>query len=244
MTLAAALLSLAGCELTSEPNLETVRGDLTGFVALYDENGELEEGSSGVLVSIETADGTVEALSDVHGMFRVEDVPAGNYEVLYTKAGYGPYVRYVTHVGGENPTFMFKIWMAKKPDFNITSMVVTDLPNQIGFPYIDVSFIPHDGKARFRFFLSDKPDVSPTNYISTFSIGVSGSPNSSLRVFPHAYLNQFSHAFIQAGDPVYVVAYTENFGGYTSYIDSETGLNVFPALSSNSTPVDAFFLPL
>lgn len=97
---------LSGC--TKTEIIPDLKGSLVGYVYTFDEfaKSSVPEDNSGVTV---TALGIKEyrAFSDKNGRFEFPKLPAGTYELLFEKKGYGTLRQFgIKHLGGE-PTVLY-----------------------------------------------------------------------------------------------------------------------------------------
>lgn len=95
-------LVLTGCRKTiTEPDLA---GSLVGFVYTFDEYASLLEDHSNVRVTA-VGSGQFSTHSDKLGRFEFKDLPAGTYELIFEKAGFGTLNQFgIQHLGGKPTT--------------------------------------------------------------------------------------------------------------------------------------------
>lgn len=189
------------------------KGDIVGFVSLYDENCEEIKNAKGVSVSIDETN--FETITDEIGRFEFKNIPAGSYNFTFQKEGFSEQNRYLGgFVGGNIPDFLYHADLYKYPDIyvqNVNTFVVD-------------SFLMINGTL---------PKVNTYRMYFMFSNVVEELPDNSdyFRVMSHCCdtVTQFDYVlnvnrtpFVK-GDKIYMKIYFTNLCGSIKLIEgSET----------------------
>ena len=116
-------LLLVGCEGDQGPAGPLLSGSLSGFVSLYDDEGDRVANCSGVAI---TLDGTTSrTVTDSTGRWQLDGLPTGTYTIVYTKDGYfEERVEELQFLGGG--TFhVARVGMYRFPTFEVIGLTVT-----------------------------------------------------------------------------------------------------------------------
>src|SRR5262245_58633468 len=136
LCLALPLLALCGCTKTrgltgpEGPAGGLLKGNIIGFVDLFDEYGTLSGSLDGVKVYIEGTTDTVQ--TNNYGAFEIDSVKTGTYAIVFKKPGYGDArINSFQFVGGNNTYVTNHIAMSQVPDFFATSVSITSGTNNL-----------------------------------------------------------------------------------------------------------------
>ncbi len=204
--------------------------NVEGFVFLCNEFGQFQQNNSGVTVFLDSTSFTT--TTDTVGKFTLQNVPAGNYTITFTKSGYGTYKSsYSDYLGGETyqlPTTSL---------YATPTTTVTGLSAQIVDSVVQVSGVlsPAGSETQPRsalLFASLSPSVSPDNYTQAFI--AYEDTGSSINFSP--VLSSFS-----SGQMVYLVAYGASANSY--YKNPVTGKLVYPFVGSTASNVATVVAP-
>ena len=80
-------------------------GDITGFIELHDQFGNVMGMRDSVLLHTHNADSIFRAYTDSNGHFRLKDLPPGNYDISVSKPGFDSLHMYIEHAGGKRDKF-------------------------------------------------------------------------------------------------------------------------------------------
>lgn len=220
------------------------RGNITGFVTLYDEFGSPKPDNAGMVVSLEGLLTAFPATSRPEGRFTINNAFAGTYNLSYNKKGYGNFKRTgVGHAGGTSPTIAESValWetsqtVASELTVQVTSLVLTfsGLASPIQPVGVDAA-----QQRRVRLFFGRDNNVTALNYVSTLSQTI--VPPGGTGAFT-AKLSADDLLAFRPGERVYAVAYgipaVEN-----AYIDPDTKRRVYAAINPTPSNVVNFVLP-
>jgi hypothetical protein len=233
---------------------ENRRGNIIGSVRLFDQNDNPLTNGSGLTVTI--AQTNVSTVTNELGKWKLDSIPFGTYDLIFTKSGYGPSKimglyhaassHATTNVSGNRYLSMISDlqinnFLARKTSqvFNITSLLALGLTEDGIIFYPGFKNTSNKEKA-VRLFFSSNPDVSSTNYMATekqfYSGNILTNENDNFKT------SWFVSRGFEPGQTVYVRAYGD--ARYTDdFEDPISGLTVFPCLSPNSSAVISFVVP-
>lgn len=205
------LIILLGCDKKEENTY--LKGNIVGFINLVDENGVEVEDKSGVNVSINGLSNS--ATTNRNGRYELSNVPAGTYNLIYTKAGYGNYNRHsYQFIGGNIPALLDEITLYEQPNIEVQNLDISFNDDIINI----TCRITETSQYVAQVFINDSSNVSNINYdyASAFIINnvwvgfiTSFSQEISLSGTPYS-----------VGDKIYLVVYFINpyeEGGYYDY---------------------------
>jgi hypothetical protein len=242
----AATLLLGGCKgKDGEPGLAgpagpagpALIGDLSGFATPYDETGP-SASKAGTVVSIDNQTPALTSVTDANGRFQFAALKSGTYNLTYTRPGYGTMKRFgVTHIGGDNATFLGNQGLAAVVTTNIVSLIVTS--PQGGYnDYILTLSAPATLQSRFNTYVGATASVNASNYLFYYT---SGATIGSSRVTGSLYRSTLNAYGLSSGSTAYAVSYPASNYNF-SYVDAISGLTVNPSLGAPSS-VQAFIVP-
>jgi hypothetical protein len=214
-------------------------GDLYGVTQLMISNDSIAEDQSGILVS---AEGTsYSTLTDKDGNWKLAGLPTRNYNLSFSKQGYGTF-RYMSyaHVGG-TPSRITRTFVFKIPDCPPVFDNILDAPNYV-LLYTHVPCMADSRGTNVAFYFSSTPDVSREQ--GKYGVTIIGRAGGGMPIEEYLTDEYFKAkgAFEQNGiDPketVYVVAYA--LGGYSIYDDPITEERIYPAMNPEPSRVMSF----
>lgn len=221
---------------TDNPTYPPKKGSVSGKVILYDTTGRRLPSAAGVTVTLDSNRYT--AVTNDSGVYVMQHVPRGSYDVSFTKNGYGTYRLFnQEHTGGAQMTQLatvdvgqiyegpsshdqYYFWLGSPVNPEIWGVVPTTYPVQQ----------PSAGICYF----SERPDVSPTNYrvFQRFTRAKDNYPP-----YPEWATNGPIDKYLIRADSVlinsptiYWIIVFDN-ARYISYVN-EQGLRIFPCVSS------------
>jgi len=187
----------------------SLKGNIVGFVSLFDEIGTRYATSDGTTVTVEGSNPEIKATSNVDGKYELKDVPTGTYNLSFTRTGFGNFKRpSIVHIGGTAPTNLGNnnLWETAKT--TVTNIAVK----------IDGTNIILSGKAtpvmptgssttvqrRVRFFFGKDDKVSYLNYFDTFNqlLVPPGGDGTFSFTLTNANISKF-----KTGDKVFIICY-------------------------------------
>ncbi|GMQ23661.1 hypothetical protein Aoki45_03430 [Algoriphagus sp. oki45] len=225
-------LVLGACGSTNtDPDSLPTSGTISGSVFLFDESST-NLNPSGMRITIENLSPTRSSLTDNEGKFSIPDVPFGTYTLVFEKEGYGTFKKTeVKHESSLTP-------ITDIPSLGqLSTTSVTEITAQVTGTAIETfsttSPEANNSNRRYiRYFFSDSPDVSYTNY-KGFSLVYVVQDTPYYRVFTPVELNQIG---IAPTGTIYIRAYGDSFLSNT-YVDPQTQKTIFPNINPNSTGV-------
>jgi len=217
---------------------QNLTGTIYGFVNSIDENGA-PVGKAGVTVSLEGATAQT-ATTDANGRFEFLNMRNGTYNLTYTRAGYATFRRFaVSHVGGDQPTFLGLTTVTQVSNTTITNLTQTGPFNASGVPLSFNVSNSNSANSTYRasFFASSTAGVTSATgtLLTTYILSAAGPTNIT---FSRTTL---LNAGFATGTTVYLVAYGSPVS-LSNYVDPATGRFVYPSLNPNPSNVISFML--
>jgi hypothetical protein len=228
------MMILFSCK--KEVYYEALKGELKGRVGLTDNSSTITD-YSGVSVILDGSSPGLQTTTNAKGEYNFTDVKTGIYDIVFSKEGYGTY-KLVSYqfIGGNIPTFIYPISLGKVPDFSITSLQV-DTGRYSPYTY----FVNVTGKisvltySYLRVYLSDRPDVSYTNYQATDVIFVNNTGEITYN------LNNIISKYPK-GKQLYIIVYPGIYSS-SSYIDLSSGNSIYTINTQKGSAIIPFTIP-
>jgi hypothetical protein len=243
-------IMIAGCSKSKDTTPVVETGTISGTVKLYDDKTNALTNASGVTVSIIGNDGKV-AVTASDGKFSIEGLPFDNYDLSFSKTGYGTYKIFgLTHQKQSNTPSgaVSTTQIARLINLGAVSTSSVSALNAIdatfnGVPGIEYSYSispapTNSNRGYTRAFLSKARNISPANYIA-FSETKSVISNNAIGGFTAEDLYGLG---FNSGDSVYVRIYGESFYS-NDYTEPSSGKRVFPNLNAVSAESIGFKVP-
>lgn len=214
---------LGSCKkTTTNEELATPTQDITGFVFLYNQYQQSLPNNSGVTVTLSGT--SYSAVTDSAGMYVIKNVPAGTYQFVYTKSGYGTYeVNHFYTLGGDVSLIPVSLYQNStatltnvKATYSNQGITVTGTVNSGASAQQEVNVIV---------YYSLSPSVSPSNYMAV----TTGGANPSFEL----YLG--TNEYFTSGQTVYMVAY--GITSTTPFTDPATNTITYTSLSATPSAV-------
>lgn len=211
-------------------------GELQGRLLYYTNNNM---GIPGVKIEVEGSSPNLYTYSDAYGKYDIKNLPGGTYNLIFSKDSF-PTFKIIGFImlGGNVPFVLYPL-EASKLSYNQLSSMTVDSSQMNFYPYYRVlSKCNTTSYSLFRYYVSDKPDVSWNNYLLT-GLFSSNSAGSYFYIESDRELTQLA-----AKTKMYIIAYPasdNNF--YTNYIDTESGLTIYPVNQALPSSKVTFILP-
>jgi len=257
------LLFITACGKNSPHNSVTVpdlilaannRGNITGTVLLYNNEGTVNADNSGITVSIDN--NNVSTKTGADGKWTLDSIPSGTYDITYSKDGYGSVKSMgVNHAATNHATTFLSISkiLNQISDIGITAIQISNFdantnmasliqsgvaPNGV---HIEPIFANSSSSLKpVRLFFSDNANVTAANYLTAEKERFSGKGNE-MNNYNYTIAWFVSRGF-KPGQTIYLKAYGDGFAN-DEYDDPIKGITVFPSLSAKSAGI-SFVLPL
>jgi len=222
------LLLNVACE--KETEYEVLSGQLIGYVSLFDSNRNGLSDNSGVEVIVEGSNPQLKTLTDEDGKYIFDNLKSGIYNIVFKKESYcQPKIISYQFVGGNKPTIINEAALYRQSSFQIDSLKITDYERQFNITFkVNAKVSNHNNSSSFcRYYLSNKPDVSFKNYITT-DIGYSVFGNQDI-----SFYLQIDTLKYPIGSELYMIMYpaTEIDQFYT---DINTGNRIYTSVNINN----------
>lgn len=229
------------------PATARLKGDIVGFVTLFDEFGTRLTSNASLTVAVEGSSPTISAITGADGKYTLPGVESGTYNLSFSRTGFGVFRRpSVQHLGGTAPTSLGNnnLWETAKT-------VVSSLTAAVSSTTITISGksspVQPTGSGtgmqrRARVFFGTDDKVTFLNYVSTFNqflipAPATGSDGSFALALTPANVSGF-----KSGDRVYVIGYglspIEN-----AYTDPLTNLVIYSGVNPAASNVVSFIMP-
>lgn len=199
VTLIFFLLIFSSCEKTEIKQID-LKGTIEGQMYVYNEYGVEIDNFEDINVVLE--DGAIEmsTTTDSDGEFLLENIPAGTYNLIFSKEGFSDYQQQgVQIIGGEERIYSLAYLIEKSSTSIENISIELDVVNNI---YLKSSVIHNSEYAVIRYFLHDQEDVSYFNYIETGTFIFDGE--SGTQETCNLYKNTSSY---YSGSKIYIIAY-------------------------------------
>jgi len=249
-----ATILLFGCGKNSDHHAITVpdliqanntRANIAGTILLYDEDGAALADKSGVSVSIDNS--TVSVKTGTDGKFQFDSIPAGTYDISYSKDGFGTgKIMGLYHAATNHATTLIKNSesMAVNSTLSISNLVVQAFDpaiQQMGVTGFHIVPVFSANKEKWvHLFFADNNTVSSTNYQAEYKIKASGAANDFSNY--NMTTKWFESLGFKKGQTVYVIAYGDSFLS-DSYTNPLTNQTIFPSLSTNASSAASLVIP-
>lgn len=222
------LLINISCEKESE--YDGLSGQLIGYVNLYDISRTKLADKSGVEVVVEGRNPQIKVSTDKDGQFRINNLKSGIYNITFNKKDYCSF-KIVSYqfVGGNKPTTVNQIPLYSLSSLQIDSLEIIDLEQPYSLLFLvraKVSNQNENPTSYCRYYVSNKPDISYTNYIST-DIAYSYSGNEEV-----AFYLQIDTLKFPVGSELFMIMYPAA-ETYQYYIDIKTGKRIYTSININ-----------
>lgn len=221
------LIFLLGCDKNDENIF--LKGNIVGFVNLVNETGNEVEDKSGVNISIEGL--TSSANTNEDGRFELSNVPAGTYNIIYNKTGYGSYKRFsFQFIGGNVPAMLYETTLYEQPKIDIQSLDISFDDNIINI----TGEITATNYFTVQTFINDSANVSNENYdYASARYNYSGWEYTQFS--QSIYLSETPYFL---GDKVYLVIYFINPNEEYGYYDYEKERYVYTSYKKASSVIN------
>jgi hypothetical protein len=213
----------------------TPTGVLSGTVQTWDDKLNQTTDAGGITVSILSATDSSSTTTDATGKFQFDKLPFGTYTLVFSKVGYGTMKMFgISHAANTTPTIVPNINFGKIAATAVTRLTYYDSVFQ-GQPGVRLryGFTPGPSAtntALARYFLGIDSTVSSTHY-TTYDTTLYKFGSYSVKAgYTFSDLKKLGFT---AGQTVYIRLYADSYIN-NSYVDSTTGLRVFPNVNPRS----------
>lgn len=187
----------------------SLKGNVVGFVSLFDEIGTRYATSDGMTVTVEGSNPEIKATSNADGKYELKDVPTGTYNLSFTRTGFGNFKRpSILHIGGTAPTNLgnSNLWETAKT--TVTNITVEIKGTSIILSGKATPVMPAGSSTRLqrriRFFFGKDDKVNHLNYFDTFNqlLVPPGGDGTFSYTLTNANISKF-----KTGDKVFIICY-------------------------------------
>jgi hypothetical protein len=231
------ILLFSSCD-KDEPVAPQLKGTLIGWVTLTDEFGRIPTDKGDAIVTIDGTIPQITATTDSTGKYQIDNLPEGTYDVIFSKNSYATTKTIgMVFLGGDKPKIQSTT--LSQPSTTLISDITTIEDSSKKYVNLQGSIssnAPNEFNFFIRYFMSSIENVSNINYQSTSLISVNAGVNKL-----NGGIGLDKHKF-PPGTLVYIIAYGETVSD-AGYVDSTTGLNIYPALNPQGSNVASFVMP-
>jgi hypothetical protein len=215
-----------------------VNGTIVGSVKFYDSLGSMLNDFSGIKIAVEGISPEINVTPNVEGIFTIENIPYGTYNLLYGGNGIGLYKNYSVKVAGwAAPVILDPIRLYQTVKNPVTSFEIKAIVGD-NLWISGLAKLSTGHCNNFHIYVSDSPDVSNVNYKFRANDGVFDSEKEM--DFSAGPLDYYG---FEKGSTVYVVIYGAAANGQSLYTDINTGKTVVPSVS-NPSEIKSVKIPL
>jgi len=212
--------------------------DIYGYVSLFDEFG-LKTDNHSMFVSAVDSVSEASGVSDVYGMYQINDVPFGTYKLVFEKPGFGTYVMNgIEHVANGKPTYIPVIPMLSEK----STTTIPILTNKVSGDTIYLTVVTDPPATTrqnryIRLFFDDKASVSDSTY-KNYSKLLTAYKTPFTTYFTKDYFYETGY---ESGQTIYLKAYGDSF--YSNAYYDEDSIKVFPNINHDTPDALSFVLP-
>ncbi len=225
-------------ETTPEP---ITKANITGTVKLFDES-TTELNRDGMIISIDGSDPVISTISNTDGTFTFENIEYGNYDLGYSKTGFGTYKIFgIIHSGGTcgcSTTITETPSLGMKSTTRINSISTNTSGQNVSISLSTTPASSAEIPRYIRLFLSTESTVSYKYYSSFTEINEIKSEPAEI-ILSMSDLNKFG---FNKGTTVYLVAYGDSFQS-NEYLDPNQNKTIFPNINTKSPSPVSFVVP-
>jgi len=220
------LLLIIACEKDTE--YEELSGQLIGYVTLYDSDRTKLSDNSGVEIIVEGSNPQLKTSTDENGQFVIDNLKSGIYNIILNKESYCQH-KLVSYqfVGGNKPATIYQTALYSQSNLQIDSLKITDLESKYFVEFMVNAKVSNQNSTSYcRYYLSNKPDISFENYITTDIVyNFSGNKDISF------YL-QIDTLKYPIGSELYLIMYPASEKNQY-YTDINTGNIIYTSININ-----------
>lgn len=233
---------------------QNATASIQGRVELVDLDGNKLSDHSGILISANN--GSFTTTTDQSGQFTLKAIPFGQYQISYSKTGYGSglFASINHQTTAQQFTLIEKTaLMNQVSNIQVTSLQIKDMSNEPGIAALidlgiasgsvsikPVFFNNNNQQKAFRLFFSTNQQVDAKQYQAVKKIFVSGlNDNANNYQFTTTELEKMG---FKKGQTVYVNAFGDG-NVDDQFTHPENGTTVFPSLAATGSGVSSFQVP-
>lgn len=200
------LLLFTGCEKSEVVQLD-LKGTLKGIYTTVDEFGNQNNDNENIVIKLDGSEPLISAITNSAGQFEIKDIPAGTYNLIISKEGYGEYqIQGVQIIGGDNPLYLNGSLLEKSStrienlSLEIKNSSEIYLKGNVYHNYVidEWSF----NKPSLRYFIHNVDNPSDSNFLQSGTVSFNLDSGSQLESSIYLNMNIFP-----SGSKIYVVAY-------------------------------------
>lgn len=226
------LLLFTGCEKSEVVQLD-LQGTLKGLVYTLDEFGNQNNDNDNIVIQLDGSEPLISAITNSAGRYEIKDIPAGTYNLIISKEGYGEYqIQGVQITGGDKPLY-FNGSIIEKSSTRIENLSL-EIKNSYeiylkGNVYHNYVIDEYNfNKPSLRYFIHNADNPSDSNFLQTGTVSFTTDSGSQLE-----FSIYFNMSLFPSGSKIYVRAYgCYNYGNY--YYDILSNQYKYPSLGIGS----------
>jgi hypothetical protein len=210
-----------------------LKGNVVGFVTLFDEFGTRLADNAGFKITVASSNPEKSATTDADGKYLLTDVETGTYNLDFTKVGFGLFKRMsVVHIGGTAPTSLGNNNLWQTAQTIVTNLTAVAGVGDTVIISAKATPVQPTGSStslqrRVRFFFGRTNTVTYLTYAATFNqilIPSGGDGSFTLK------LRRSNFQVFNAGETCHIIGYglspLENF-----YTDVNTNVGIYSGVN-------------
>ncbi len=219
-----------------------LKGDIYGYVRVWDEKGNSESNRQGVIVKVDGED--ITATSDSTGLWTLRNVSAGIHSITAQKPGYSKtVVSNYQFVGGGNAYFPDPLEVIQLPSFTITGITLTGKATDSLGQILSIDINPPAKKDEYRNFLilfgrSESVKVNTKDVVfgftNSYKYKSEGPAMFSVKNLGALLKSVYN---VKSGEKLYVITYPVSGNAPVTYIDPVTNEKVYANIGSPSSVI-------
>ncbi len=214
------------------PKGSTYLGSVAGYITLYDQYGyPVLSGLSGINIVVDSVGKPIaKTTTDGSGHYFIPKIYTGYYTMAVSNPLTSPsFGNQFGYFGFQADTLQRNVSLSSQANFSPTS-VSASYNNTLGVDSLYITVANKDLLTRsVIIFIGNTANVSSSNYLGSKTVSINAGSTVSKISIPAIELAELG---IPAGNTVYFAFYGEPVSDKSVYLNPNTGLNVYTALST------------
>ena len=226
------LITFVSCNETNESVSPQVKGNIVGYVSLFDEYSREIKNCSNVKVYL--ADTDISTFTDSTGRWKLKDVSQGIYDICFYKDKFANITLQGFQFVGKGTAYVNTTSIGELPTFTIDSISAVSNQNgvEVTINIPDSSVIPY---IRFVRYFVGKDSSITANSLKVIFVGSDLIPSNYHKYTLYIPPILFHEHGFESGNESYIIIYPATGG--LAYEDNKTGMIIYPNLGKNPSKV-------